>query len=206
MLFRSGLEVNGEEMERLKKLECFEGAFDGVKGFSTYVESLEEEGPSHYTYAVNKNKPASQLGVAELGERVILSDCNICLLPKDVRALIIRESILYGIDESWKKSVCFKKGCKEIEYLNSYCYTFSLQSLEILDLLGLNNLKGLFREEKVAPAPVFPLGTFSRLKQFSVYDCPNIKKLFTPRLLLDNLENIYVFGCTRLEEIIFPRL
>ena len=43
-------------MVRLKKLQCFEGEFDGVKGFNTYVESLEEGGPSHYIYAVNKKK------------------------------------------------------------------------------------------------------------------------------------------------------
>ncbi|XP_030948613.1 putative disease resistance protein At1g63350 [Quercus lobata] len=199
------LEVNGEEMVRLKKLESFEGAFDGVKGFNTYVESLEEGGPSHYTYVVNEKKPASQLGVAELGESVILSDCNICLLPKDVRALIICESIIYGMKvifgESWKKSVWFKKGCEEIEYINSYFETFSLRSLEILDLFGLNNLKGLFREERVAPAPVVPLGTFSRLKQFSISVCRNIKKLFTPGLM-QNLENIDVYNCTQLEEII----
>lgn len=66
----------------------------------------------------------------------------------------------------------------------------------------MNNLKGLFREEKVAPAPVVPLGTFSRLKQFSISDCPNIKKLFPPRLLLDNLEQILVQRCEQLEEII----
>lgn len=197
-----GLEVNEEEMVRLKKLEWFEGAFDGVKGFNTYVESLEEGGPSHYRYAVNQKKPASQLGVAELGESVILSDCNICLLPKDVRALIIFEPqhrIL--VRDHWKKTV-WLDGCEEKEYINSYFYTFSLQSLEILHLFGLNNLKGLFREEKVAPAPVVPLGTFSRLKQFSIQRCPNIKKLFTPRLLLDNLEQINVSFCKQLEEII----
>ncbi|XP_030947552.1 probable disease resistance protein At1g62630 isoform X2 [Quercus lobata] len=197
-----GLEVNGEEVVRLKKLEWFEGEFDGVKGFNTYVESLEEGGPGHYIYAVNKKKPASQLGVAELGESVILSDCNICLLPKDVLALIISEGQKCGLSSDyWKKSVWFK-GCEEIEYIHSSFDIFSLQSLEILDLYELNNLKGLFREEKVAPAPVVSLGTFSRLKQFSIEFCPNIKKLFPPGLLLDNLEQIRVCDCKQLEEIL----
>ncbi|XP_050255975.1 putative disease resistance protein At4g10780 [Quercus robur] len=74
--------------------------------------------------------------------------------------------------------------------------------LEILLLYELNNLKGLFREEKVAPAPVVPLGTFSRLKQFSICDCPNIKKLFTPGSSMQNLEQIKVYGCEQLEGII----
>uniref|UniRef100_A0A7N2N3J8 AAA+ ATPase domain-containing protein n=1 Tax=Quercus lobata TaxID=97700 RepID=A0A7N2N3J8_QUELO len=195
-----GLDVNGEEMVRLKKLECFEGAFDGVKGFNTYVESLEEGGPSHYIYAVNQKKPAIQLGV---GESVILSDCNICLLPKDVRALIFCERQRHGLSlHRRKKTVWFKKGCEEIEYLNSSFDIFSLQSLEILALSGLNSSKGLFREEKVAPAPVVPLGTFSRLKQFSIGYCRNIKKLFPPGLLLDNLEQINICECKQLEEII----
>ena len=104
------------------------------------------------------------MGFAEFGESVILSDCNICLLPKDVRALIICEGQRGSVSSDyWKKSFWFNKGCEEIEYLHSYFYTFSLQSLEILLLYELNSLKGLFREEKVAPAPVVPLGTFSRL-------------------------------------------
>ncbi|XP_065634521.1 putative disease resistance protein At4g10780 isoform X2 [Quercus suber] len=196
-----GFEVNGEEMVRLKKLECFEGQFDGVKGFNTYIESLEEGGPSHYIYAVNTKKPASQLGVAELGESVILSDCNICILPKDVRALIICEGLPGGMSSDYWKNTVWLKGCKGIEYMNSYFYTFSPQRLETLYLRGLKNLKSLFREEKVAPAPVVPLGTFSSLKQFSIWDCPNIKKLFTPGLM-QNLEQIGIYNCKQLEEII----
>ena len=51
-----GLVVNEEEMVRLKKLECFEGAFDGVKGFNTYVESLEEGGPSSLRIKIEKER------------------------------------------------------------------------------------------------------------------------------------------------------
>ena len=85
----------------------------------------------------------------------------------------------------------------------------------MLEYLG--KLQVLFREEKVASPLDIPLGTFSCLKQFLIFACPNIKKLFTPGLLqnLANLEEIEVRYCKRLEEIIveeeidttiFPRL
>ena len=107
------------------------------------------------------------MGFAEFGESVILSDCNICLLPKDVRALIICEGQRGSVSSDyWKKSFWFNKGCEEIEYLHSYFYTFSLQSLEILLLYELNSLKGLFREEKVAPHRSSPSAPFPASNNF----------------------------------------
>ena len=91
--------------------------------------------------------------------------------------------------------------CEEIEDILSHSFTFPLQSL---DLENLGKLQVLFREEKVASPLDIPPGTFSCLKQFLIFGCPNIKKLFTPGLLqnLANMEEIKVEYCERLEEII----
>ena len=49
-----------------------------------------------------------------------------------------------------------------------------------------------------------PPGTFSRLKEFTICECPNIRQLFALGVLLNlaNLEQITVFRCLQLEEII----
>ena len=59
-------------------------------------------------------------------------------------------------------------------------------------------------EEKVTAAPMVPPGTFSRLKEFTICECPNIRQLFVLGVLLNlaNLEQITVFRCLQLEEII----
>ncbi|KAK7835121.1 putative disease resistance protein [Quercus suber] len=77
-------------------------------------------------------------------------------------------------------------------------------SLEVVELQHLNNLQVLFKEERVASIPVVQPGTFSRLKIFTLSECPNIKKLFTSALLLNlgNLEEISVACCEQLEEIV----
>uniref|UniRef100_A0A2N9FIU8 NB-ARC domain-containing protein n=1 Tax=Fagus sylvatica TaxID=28930 RepID=A0A2N9FIU8_FAGSY len=58
-------------------------------------------------------------------------------------------------------------------------------------------------KEKDASAQV-PPHTFSRLKIISIYFCSKLKKLLPPGLLLHlhNLEEIYVYSCKQLEEII----
>uniref|UniRef100_A0A2N9GTV5 Uncharacterized protein n=1 Tax=Fagus sylvatica TaxID=28930 RepID=A0A2N9GTV5_FAGSY len=97
-----------------------------------------------------------------------------------------------------------KLQCEEIEDILSHPYTFPLQSLEIVELHRLDNLRIPFGEERVASEPAVTPGTFYRLKEFFMFECPNIKKLFTPGLLLNlgNLEKIDVSGCEQLEEII----
>ncbi|KAK7857011.1 hypothetical protein CFP56_019748 [Quercus suber] len=101
------------------------------------------------------------------------------------------------------KSVCIRE-CEEIIDVFSYSYNFPLQSLEIVHLVKLDKLLVLFREEKVTPAPMVPPGISSHLKEFTICECPNIKQLFTLGVLLNlaNLEQITVFRCLQLEEII----
>ncbi|XP_030968522.1 probable disease resistance protein At4g27220 [Quercus lobata] len=186
----NSLTVNGEEIVRLKKLDLFKGKFCGLNDFNTYLESLEG-GPSHYVYCARKTKPASELGE------------TVKLLPKDVQALAIFGGQNLRFFYKCMKSVCIRE-CEEIEDVFSYSFTFPLQSLEIVQLVKLDKLLVLFREEKVTAAPMVPPGTFSRLKEFTICERPNIRQLFALGVLLNlaNLEQIAVFRCLQLEEII----
>ena len=94
--------------------------------------------------------------------------------------------------------------CKGIRHvLSSSSVTDSLQTLKILELQELDNLRGLFRKERVASVRV-PPNTFSSLKKIAIKGSLNIKKLLPLGLLLHlhNLVDIYVSECLQVEEII----
>ena len=210
--FSKTLKVNGEEVVSLKKLEHFEGQFYGINDFNTYVRSLEEGGPSHYALFVGEVKTGDLFGKWMVeGKTVILNNCNISLLPKDIQTLRINKchnlrsscnasSLKYARE---LKSIYIWE-CEEINDILSYSYIFPLQSLEVVELQHLNNLQVLFKEERVASIPEVQPGTFSCLKIFTLSECPNIKKLFTSALLLNlgNLEEISIACCEQLEEIV----
>ncbi|KAM3743842.1 hypothetical protein ACB098_06G005800 [Castanea mollissima] len=200
--------LNVEEIVSLK-LECFEAVYD-VDDFNKYVGSLREGRLSHYQFVVREMTSDIDDGVywESEGNCVILYNCNVSLLPKDAQTLEIHkcDNLRSSSDAPYLecarelKSISIVE-CKEIEDVLSYSYTFPLQRLE---LQYLGNLQVLFREEKVASPLDIPPGTFSYLKKFLIFACPNIKKLFTPGLLqnLAHLEEIKVICCERLEEII----
>jgi disease resistance protein RPS2 len=209
---------NGEEIVKLKKLEYFKGRFYDIDHFNTYVGYLEEVRPitvSNYIFVVGKEmaEDIDDFDLVQKGKLVILSECNISLvlLPKDVQTLVICrcDNLRSSLDASFLKHAKELKsiyiwGCEEIGDTLSLCYPFPLQSLESVDLESLDNLRIPFGEERVTSAPAVTPGTFSRLKIFRISNCPNIKKLFTPGLLLNlgNLEEIYIWECKQLEEII----
>ena len=218
--FSNSLRVNGEEMVKLKKLEYFKGRFYDINHFNTYVGYLEKVAPitiSNYFFCV-REEMANDINLFNFDlyqERklVILCECNISLVlcPKDVQTLVIyRCDILRSsLDASFLKHAKELKSiyiwrCKEIGDALSLSYLFPLQSLECVDLQSLDNLRIPFGEERVPSAPAITPGTFSRLKIFRIFNCPNIKKLVTPGLLLNlgNLEEIYIWKCKQLEEII----
>uniref|UniRef100_A0A2N9H4D0 Uncharacterized protein n=1 Tax=Fagus sylvatica TaxID=28930 RepID=A0A2N9H4D0_FAGSY len=140
-----------------------------------------------------------------------LSGLGIEEIPHGVQTLAIYKchNIRSSLDASFSKRAkelksIYIRECEEIEDILSHPYTFPLQSLEIVELHRLDNLRIPFGEERVASAPAVTPGTFSCLKFFVISGCRNIKKLFTPGLLLNlgNLEKIDVYGCEQLEEII----
>ena len=70
-----------------------------------------------------------------------------------------------------------------------------------LKLTGLCNLCVLLSGGRAAS---LPSGLFSALKKLSIVGCPSIKKLFEVSLLLylQNLEDLRLYGCYQIEEII----
>jgi disease resistance protein RPS2 len=182
--------------------------------------NYQKKGPitiSNYFFFVGEAKTYDNELVSfnwyQEGKLVILDKCNISLvlLPKDVQTLVICrcDNLRSSLDTPFLKHAKELKsililGCEEIGDTLSLSYPFPLQSLECVHLRSLDNLWIQFGEERVASTPPVTTGTFSRLNYFEISECRNIKKLFPPGLLLNlgNLEQILVFDCRQLEEII----
>ncbi|XP_075668755.1 disease resistance protein At4g27190-like [Castanea sativa] len=214
--FSCKVTVKGEEIERLKKLENVWVRFDDLYEFCSFIRSLEKRRLACYQIQVGESEEDRHRDIQDVGKGVILQKCNLgrggesLVLPEDVQYLEIVEchdltslcdvpSLKYV--RELKKIIL--RNCKGIEHvLSSSSVTDSLQTLEILELWGLDNLRGLFRKERTASARV-PPNTFSRLQTIALDRCPNIKKLLPPGLLLHlrNLDEIYVYACG-VEEII----
>ncbi|GLT94923.1 hypothetical protein SLE2022_126340 [Rubroshorea leprosula] len=80
-----------------------------------------------------------------------------------------------------------------------------LQTLERLNLQELESLKYVFDEEALALLSPAPATTFFPLVSISIEGCHQLKKLFSPKLLLSclhNLENIQVQNCEQMKEIV----
>ncbi|XP_062168701.1 probable disease resistance protein At4g27220 isoform X2 [Alnus glutinosa] len=212
--------VVGEEVASLTKLETFHGQFCEVHNFNAYSKSLQE-GPSNYLLQVGSDDPDVTPNESDMFEkRVILKRCNISrggeeslVLPQDVEYLYMQECNdvrslcdITSLTNATNLKASMIKKCKGVEQVLSSSSLSSssilpLQSLESLRLAFLQNLSDIITfDGSKSPPP----GTLSCLKEFRIYNCPNIKKLFTMGLLkcLHNLEELHVEDCRHLVEIV----
>ncbi|GLU24209.1 hypothetical protein SLE2022_401610 [Rubroshorea leprosula] len=94
--------------------------------------------------------------------------------------------------------------CKNIESV--FWSGFNpLPNLESLYLRDLNNLKCLFDEEGLGLSPLVPPTSFFSLKEIRIFECNQLKKVFSSGWLLhyfQSLETIEVECCSQMEELI----
>ncbi|GLT47598.1 hypothetical protein SLA2020_212840 [Shorea laevis] len=222
-------EIRGEEVAGLKMLEWFEGRFDWLKDYSSFVSKLNHfRRSSHYFIKVGGTDKDEEghfwkFNNNDLPKQVILIGCKIgkkdeLVLPDDLQDLRI-EYCNATVDIS-----IFQKNLTQLQtYALKYCQGIGcvvslssssstsltvMNNLEVLTLEGLPNLRNVVKVKKTRAslAPTISLHIFSNLKQLRVCYCLNLKKLFPCELLqgqgLQNLELIDVHSCPRMEEII----
>ncbi|PON49064.1 NB-ARC domain containing protein [Trema orientale] len=200
--------IKAEELAYLRKLETFHVLTDDIHDFDAYARFMEKGGLTNYKILggsgsdVRVDKLVS-LGKCNLSERI--------LLPKDVEDLYIHDCDINAsslcelvplINATKLKCIEIDR-CGVIEHLfsDSYASIFALlQSLEKLRLREMEDLRGLFKRERVESVPP---ATFSSLKYLHIYGCNNVKKLF----ILSNgstpsLEEIDISWCEQLEELV----
>lgn len=220
--------LKGEDVANLRELETFKGQFYDIKNLSTYVRSQGGGGPDKYLVQVVLEGPdfKSKLFkdcVNAYDKAVSLRLCSIrqsenrgdsLVLPKDIQVLHIKrcnDTPSLCAVASFKRAKHLKKclidwcdGVEQVLYSSSYSLP-PFQSLESLCLKNLMNLRVLARRGRGAiHSPAVPTGTFSNLKEFSIFGCPNVKRIFPPALLLNlqNLEVLSIEFCERITEIV----
>ncbi|GLT90491.1 hypothetical protein SLE2022_084200 [Rubroshorea leprosula] len=221
-------EIRGEEVAGLKMLEWFEGKFDWLKDYSSFVSKLNHFGrPSHYSLnvgtAINMERYFWKFNNNDLPKQVILIGCLMgegdeFVLPDDLKDLRIESCNAVGDISIFQKDptqlrTCALKYCQGIVCVVSLSSSSSnsltvMNNLEVLTLEGLASLRDVVKVKKTRAllAPTISLHIFSNLKQLRVCDCSKLKKLFPSKLLQDqglqNLELIEVKHCCEMEEII----
>ena len=136
------------------------------------------------------------------------------ILPKDLTCLNIKRNshwvclchaLSYNTSSSLRKIETFD--CQQLESLfclsGSCSFCTKIHNLEVLVLESLNSLTVVCKDVVEVRQSSIPGGIFSCLKEFSIYECHLIEKLFTPQLVqqLQNLETIKVWDCNSMKEI-----
>ncbi|GLT60288.1 hypothetical protein SLA2020_330600 [Shorea laevis] len=208
------LRIKGEEVRGLKKLEAFQAQLYDLQDLNNYVKSNHFKRLSNYQLVVGQVEDTFD-NFAYFSKEISLGECEIggedsVVLPDDVEDLWIYRcrkfrslSDIYSLQKTTELRECSVIECEEIGCVVDMVTSSSsfVNNLEGLYLVKLPNLSVVANVEGVeATSPHI----FSNLKIFSMGECSTMKRLFSFELLqgLQNLEEITVWNCQQMEEII----
>nr|XP_048332973.1 probable disease resistance protein At4g27220 [Ziziphus jujuba var. spinosa] len=227
----SKLKVRGVEMVKLRKLETLKGQLYDMEDFNAYVRWRENNGgPNNYLLQVGQYFLSHSSLMKTYDRAVCLKECKISkskggedslVLPTDVQFLHIRKCNdasslcdIASLNNATQLRDCEIHICEGMENMVCCCSCSLplLQSLQSLWLFGLSKLRALIGGEiccaskSASPSSKLLLQTamFSSLTRLQIFDCPKLKRLFTPVLLsnLKHLEVLTVEKCEQMVEII----
>ncbi|XP_060671449.1 probable disease resistance protein At4g27220 [Ziziphus jujuba] len=223
--------VRGVEMVKLRKLETLKGQLYDMEDFNAYVRWRENNGgPNNYLLQVGQYFLSHSSLMKTYDRAVCLKECKISkskggedslVLPTDVQFLHIRKCNdasslcdIASLNNATQLRDCEIHICEGMEHMVCCCSCSLplLQSLQSLWLFGLSKLRALIGGEicgaskSASPSSKLLLQTamFSSLTRLQIFDCPKLKRLFTPVLLsnLKHLEVLTVEKCEQMVEII----
>ncbi|KAK5834145.1 hypothetical protein PVK06_018019 [Gossypium arboreum] len=215
--------LKAEEMEPLKKLECFEGRFEDINEFNKFISSMQKSKKNLIKYNL-------QVGIAPLfvnstiDKRLTIGGVHkwegeLIRHPIETQELNVLECdylrSLVDDNSSFKNAIdlrfCRILWCEGIECVVSLSSFASssphpFQSLEVLVLQDLPKLSALIIKDEGfgSTSTLAPAATFSHLKEIVIINCSSMKTLLPHWLLpnLQNLETIFVTECDELVEIL----
>jgi disease resistance protein RPS2 len=186
--------VKGKEVGCLRKLESLKCHFEGHSDYLEYLKSRDET-QSLSTYQIRVGLLANYHHCGR-SKTIVLGNLSInrdegfqVMFPKDIQKLIID-----NYDDA--------RSLYDVSSLIKYA-----TKVEVIRIWNCNSMESLVSSSWFCSAPL-PLpsysGIFSGLKEFYCYGCTSMKKLFPLVLLpnLANLENIAIYNCDKMEEII----
>ncbi|GLT96112.1 hypothetical protein SLE2022_137580 [Rubroshorea leprosula] len=216
----SGIELKGDVVGRLKKLEVFCGCFPTANDMRIFLKCQPNRLSTYFIIVGSKRDEI--YGIDEATEELpryekimVLNETSIVgenMLIPSVQVLCIDSchditslNDFSGIKDATDLRECWIRNCDGMEcVLSSWINSVVVQSLEYLLLYNLHKLDGLFEANVMATSPP-PPGAFSSLKEVWITKCKKIKKLFPSWKLveyLQSLEEICVEDCEEMEEII----
>ncbi|XP_012441379.2 probable disease resistance protein At1g61300 [Gossypium raimondii] len=212
--------LKAEEMEPLKKLECFTGRFEYISEFNKFISSVQKSKKNLIKYHLHMGSsimPAARDKTVTIGG-VQNWEGDLIMHPIEIQQLnIVKCHYLRNLvddNSSLKNAIDLRiYDCKGIECVVSLSAFASssahpLQSLEILDLRDLPKLSALIMKDagigSATTSTLAPSTTFSHLKEIDVQRCSSMKTLLPHWLLpnLQNLEQIWVSECDEIVEIL----
>ncbi|GKV45566.1 hypothetical protein SLEP1_g52634 [Rubroshorea leprosula] len=208
------LKIKGEEVRGLKKLETFQAQLYDLQDLNNYVKSNHFKRLSNYQLVLGQVEGNFDLSI-HLSKVISLGECEIggedsVVLPDDVEDLWIHRcrkfrslSDIYSPQKTTELRNCSVTECEEIECVVDMV-TSSSSFINNLEWLWLDNLPNLSVVVNVEGVEATSPHIFSNLKFFEMWECSTMKRLFSFELLqgLQNLEQIRVWNCQQMEEII----
>ncbi|XP_034916851.2 probable disease resistance protein At4g27220 [Populus alba] len=194
--------VKGKEVGCLRKLETLECHFEGHSDLVEYLKSRDENhSPSTYKIFVGLFEEFHLLDKYTycrdksvwLGNLTFNRDGNF----QDMFLNDLQELLIYKCNDA--TSLC------DVPFLMK-----TATELEVISIWDCNGIESMVSSSWFCSAPLPSSsynGIFSSLKKFNCYRCRSMKKLFPLALLpsLVNLEQIIVYDCEKMEEIIWTR-
>ncbi|TYJ39081.1 hypothetical protein E1A91_A04G041500v1 [Gossypium mustelinum] len=220
------ISLKAEELEPLKKVECFTGRFKDISEFNKFIASMQQSKKSLIKYKLQVGSRFMLDWTPEIEKVVTIGEVHNWEGELIMHSIEIQELHILKCDylrslvddnSSFKNAidlrVCWIRGCEGIECvvsLSSFASSFAhpFQSLEVLYLTDLPKLSALIMKDEgigsTTTSTLAPSATFSQLKKIQIFKCSSMKTLLPHWLLpnLQNLEKIYVEECDEIVEIL----
>ncbi|KAG8492352.1 hypothetical protein CXB51_009671 [Gossypium anomalum] len=211
------ISLTTEEMEPLKKLECFTGCFKDINEFNKFISSMQQHKKNLIKYDLQVGSsfiPATRDKILTIGG-VHNWEGELIMHPIEIQELNIFECdyLRSLVDEnSINLRDCGIWECEGIECvvsLSSFACSSShpFQSLEVLVLCDLPKLSALIMKDEgtgsATTSTLAPSATFSHLKKIVIIKCSSMKTLL-PHWLLPNLQNLEEISVSHCDERIPP--
>ncbi|KAK5834134.1 hypothetical protein PVK06_018008 [Gossypium arboreum] len=215
--------LKAEEMEPLKKLECFTGRFEDIGELNKFISSMQQSKKNLIKYYLRvgsyiggcgRDKTLTIGGVDNWEGELIMHPIEIQelhILKCDyLRSLVDDNSSFKNAIDLRFCRIWYCEGIECVVSLSSFASSSAhpFQSLEVLDLQFLPKLSALIMKDagidSATTSILAPSATFSHLKKISISECSCMKTLL-PLWLLPNLqylEAIWVQECDEVVEIL----
>ncbi|KAJ8618084.1 hypothetical protein MRB53_014270 [Persea americana] len=223
---RNGRGAGVEDIVRLMHLKKLLVEFDDLSAFSTYVGSGHWRGLNCFFLAVDHGHDFNHLG--ELQYDFYCRECRVCVsgmlqqahnmnsvafpgsnltdleitFLHDLRTIYMEEPTQGDTLANLKRIRI--SNCPKLKYVLSVGWFQTLQNLEVIDVEGCQAMEemvvdtGLHKEEPTQG------DTLAKLKRIRISNCPKLKYVLSVGWFqtLQNLEEIAVFNCQAMEEMV----